>query len=1627
MNNSISTTEFLSFPDTYQYRPHLCKEFARFVGADIGVLLLECRPGIGATSLCAEYYTALGDPAILLTLHAGSRVGYSTPYIVAQGLRQAHIILGTQRSESSEDSVAEWHRTLMKLQRHVRSSRQKLHLIIDGLYQIPAEDDRILKELLKDLLFLGSGDIKHILTWREESSLPQFLARASVRRVIVPPLSELEARHFLEANSISAELIPEIVSSTGCVPAKLTSVVRLQKLGLLDKLQLEKSLSEYYDLEWLAMMAASGATSTAANLIFSFIAFSRRQLTVAEVSKFVADQDGLVDRVVANTGAIFVNAEGRVEFSSNTHRNYVTHRLADYRTEIIQRFVEELIADSSSPDSIQLLPNYYEELGRDRDTISVLTPTNLDNYLAASQSLSALRRRNELGFLAASRIEQDVSLYRFALQNSIVRSLEAHQSNEARLAALAALGRLDDALDLAQTETTKEGRLRLLAQYASALNDRNLQVDSVIAENIRQLIGEVDLTANRDRAFAVAERLVGPFPDLAFEIIEQSSAGAKSYQDAAFTRLALKNQIGEHKDKKISSDIYRSKISDATMQGLLRASEAVFGTKSAKDIKASTSTLEGKSRSFFLLQWIRLNYRQADALEISEYALEEVARDPSYLPTAADLRDICLPIPEAVNLERARSVLARIEIQQAALLDLSPTVDKIRLEVQLIKAKTALGLLRYDDAFDDLYLKIGYFTDDAIKLECFCWARSGIETIKNAPSQLLETFRKLFDEEIERTTERCLTATAEHVDVFKGAVAALADSSPAQALALVAKLNTEERRDKAYRIFAEALLNRRSRSPIPIAILMKALNAITASKIKWPAVVSCLSISSKSKPQFDAIPSGLVALGNEIDDPVGRGYALQWSVGVADHYKTSQDVDSLIAVFNQTIAAVDASWLVPEITFMFVRALALVNKDKANLLFVAFEKANSFRKYESPDYADLVAELARLAVIAYAGTIKQKLDTDESFLTIIGMIDRVPSAVSRSRLLSDLAVRAHSRGRKDILDRVCDNRIMPMIRNFEAGAKHLYCRVIDATFLALHLWNSALADSLIADWREELQDDVRFEVVTYRLVGTPHTEPYSDDHLRSSRISWPVAMIAIEQIEKMSTDNLLVESIERFCNALLAKGSVSEISANQRAVLGGRLAEKIKKALPQVKNVKHDGWRVVAQGHAYRLLNDVKVDRWTQLIADAKAIPNASDAVFVLSSIAVCVPPKLGSERIALINEAEARLKLISSRVDGIRRAISMSRASSSAELEDAIAKRLLTKAMQDSLLVRDSDAASEAQREIIDQAYQMDPAFAESLTELIDDDPARVKARALAKSRLEVNRTKGAVAERRFDDIDDSPPAVGQAGWDMLGSLNANKVPATRQDELRGMLSKASRADLDESLGFYWWYLRNLQQKYDQNKGMAEGILLPLFEVTRLAALLAERVAGRVCGAADRYHASSMDAANLILQPGLGIDGLAYIIKWFDEQECGDYIICDPYFKIENIDFIKELSFLKDECEFVILSCSAEVAIGDLELKYQTAWSKIAHVQPPPLKAVHVTYDGDKSKFPIHDRWLLGPKSGLRIGTSVGSLGGAKVSEISRVSETENLRLLAVLQPFIDLKERTLEGRRLKYSVMQW
>jgi hypothetical protein len=85
---------------------------------------------------------------------------------------------------------------------------------------------------------------------------------------------------------------------------------------------------------------------------------------------------------------------------------------------------------------------------------------------------------------------------------------------------------------------------------------------------------------------------------------------------------------------------------------------------------------------------------------------------------------------------------------------------------------------------------------------------------------------------------------------------------------------------------------------------------------------------------------------------------------------------------------------------------------------------------------------------------------------------------------------------------------------------------------------------------------------------------------------------------------------------------------------------------------------------------------------------------------------------------------------------------------------------------------------------------------------------------------------------------------------------------------------------------------------------------------------------------------------------------------------------------------------------------------------------QDPPDVEIVVLGRQPAGDTPIHDRWILCGTQGLRLGTSIGSLGFGKVSEISEMTPEQVWNARLEVDKYATGAVREFEGERIRRHV---
>ncbi|MGH8480187.1 MAG: hypothetical protein ACREXK_11575 [Gammaproteobacteria bacterium] len=96
---------------------------------------------------------------------------------------------------------------------------------------------------------------------------------------------------------------------------------------------------------------------------------------------------------------------------------------------------------------------------------------------------------------------------------------------------------------------------------------------------------------------------------------------------------------------------------------------------------------------------------------------------------------------------------------------------------------------------------------------------------------------------------------------------------------------------------------------------------------------------------------------------------------------------------------------------------------------------------------------------------------------------------------------------------------------------------------------------------------------------------------------------------------------------------------------------------------------------------------------------------------------------------------------------------------------------------------------------------------------------------------------------------------------------------------------------------------------------------------------------------------------------------------------------------------------------------------EYRRCWIQNVSDHSPPDTEIVLFGVAPGGESPIHDRWVLSGEKGLRLGTSINSLG-MKLSEISILSSEEAIVRLQEVEAYTRGRLREHLGRRVEYSI---
>lgn len=1403
---------------------------------------------------------------------------------------------------------------------------------------------------------------------------------------------------------------------------KLRSFVRAG-LSVDDLLREHKpTLESIFEFEWNSIPN----TPQVIHKILAYVAFSNRPALNSDISKFVDLPEVEVSSLIENCRILTLSIDKNiVSIESSAQRTFIRSRLSAQETSVRSHIITTLLADPAAPEATVYLPLELLHAGKHDDLIKHLDPQHFLNLLATERSLHSIRYHASLGIEAAKSRKNTTAELALSLIKSTATGLEFSIGFNSQIEALIKLGSSEQALELASMAATSEERLHMLSIAASTLHQNEQLIPSELRVQIKSLTTDLSFEDLGDLGVEIACNLLAVDFDIATNIMREVLNGARGRIDSARREPITDKRHSSLRDSPEQEAEIKRDIDLLPQDQARRFADEIASTVdnfSHDKIVKFIKTLEPSNKITVLARWLGQNLEHPNAFSIAEQALDIVLGEVSRTPRLQDLREIAELLPYLTNTVEREILTKKIETQITLLGHQGTSEDYFRLWLLIYRVRFETEPTEVELSLIDLFGEIDSLKEVSIKVTCWTWMLFNLSKFKDL-DRLVKDVPLISDvtDKLSVAIDNLLNETANHFSVTKPAIVALARTNISEAVRLIERLNTQTARDKGY---SELVHNiQTSTLNIPnLEIIARCLTLVKDSTIRSDAICSLLA-SILRKMRKEKLPN--------LHSAIGELWTL---IRVAPIRLQALVMTSKIAL-NESPLSVDLEKMTKEHITLWEQVLGDVVRIQIGY-WVASEFASSqpvvakewlartIEYAKSVNAASESINSALVSTLSLASRVIPYMDVrEEEFSRIRSLIKEVREPEVQLQLWTRLGIRLHFAGKETVAKRIVSEHIEPMLNHAYPNNELVQDWMIANGAPLLYLVHPATATQAISRIGCEIQREAALiNICDVLLRRSPIGEPFDTRGTFEFSINQSTVNDIISVLRDVRTDSAIscvVEDLSASIGADCNKPSIPRTAALNHLTT---LQELVKTKLPDVCNIKHDGYLIACNAYILRSrakvsLNSVKKSEWRSLFEQARLIANVSDRVVVSAMVGSCaVTSKASSEVTDWIKDIRTDLARIPSDQDRVDRHDWVARIIGS--VDKAACKALVTDALKLIIQIPETDDILKRQRSLLDLANTIDPKLGEELIALNDTDDARKERLKIEKVRqghqLTLARNPCADEVKELSDHE-----LASVCRDNLARLNAGRITPRSISEFHLFHGRASNMSLQSASAVWHLVIESSLRKRKSDK--TPEFAQQLFDATCKASEVVFGLIGKL--SAGTVQSKTLEAG--IIRNGDREEFIESVRSWA-KQQCNQIIrISDPYFGPDDMDLVKVIASNTCNVKFRILTSKEHIKkknISDVAEAFEKTWLDISDDLIPDIIVVVIGLGG-LGKHPIHDRWLVSDIGGLRLGTSANSMGGLRTSEVSELSGNEAASRRTEIDSYIFSPPREIHGERVSIA----
>ncbi|WP_176817229.1 ATP-binding protein [Franzmannia pantelleriensis] len=499
------------------------------------VVFVYGEEGFGKTSVLAEFFSRHEKSSIVLSIDPINKYSYYLESLIRDIILQVKIYLNQDVDITNGIfDKKEMVKNFGTLEYIIKKHNKELYVVMDGLDQIPDDDDSYIKDLL-DYLPIGKKNIKFLFS-AKKGMLEKSIKSRKTKSINIDLFSLEETKKLLPG--IGDDKLRVLLNSFRATPEMLSSIKRLTEQGVTidDILQMDVEDTEgLFEEEW----SRSESVVEKYKEFLGILAFSKTSLSLEQISLEIGMR---YESIIEAECISFLHVTDKhAKFRSVGFAKFARKKLKDLRMKSLRYITNIMTKTPKSLDSLSSLPSYFNDLGDTQAVISHLSNENLELLLSESKSLNDLFRQLDLGISCAE--DNELEMLRFSFLKSLVTGIKTSSLLKSELKNFLIKEDVKTALDLAHGAASKEEQLQILCMIAADYKEKEKPLPESIELQIETLFqGISPESLGVEKTLDIAMDLL-PFDSAKamslINQIDQMGGGGENKSEYAFFRFTL--------------------------------------------------------------------------------------------------------------------------------------------------------------------------------------------------------------------------------------------------------------------------------------------------------------------------------------------------------------------------------------------------------------------------------------------------------------------------------------------------------------------------------------------------------------------------------------------------------------------------------------------------------------------------------------------------------------------------------------------------------------------------------------------------------------------------------------------------------------------------------------------------------------------------------------------------------------------------------------------------------------------------------------------------------------------------------------------------------------------------------